>query len=69
MTSNYSTIEVEKENNRVKNVNITFNTLRIYTTLYITLTNYYIVMGTFTWQVITASKYFSTYLSSVLCTC
>ena len=34
MTSNYSTIEVKTENKRVKNVNITFNTFRIYTTLY-----------------------------------
>ena len=34
MTSNYSTIDVEKENNRVKKVNFTFNTLRTYITLY-----------------------------------
>ena len=34
MTSNYSTIDVEKENNRVKNVNFTFSTHRIYITLY-----------------------------------
>ena len=33
MTSNYSTIDVEKENNRVNNVNFTFNTLRTYITL------------------------------------
>ena len=31
MTNNYSTIEVERENNSVKNVNVTYNTLRIYT--------------------------------------
>ena len=35
MTSNCSTIEVETENNSVKNVNVTFNTSRIYTTLYL----------------------------------
>ena len=34
MTSNYRTIDVEEENNRVKNVNVTINILRIYTTLY-----------------------------------
>ena len=34
MTSNYSTIDVEEENNRAKNDNTTFNILRIYTTLY-----------------------------------
>ena len=34
MTSNYSTIDVEKENNRVKTFNVTFNKLRIYVTLY-----------------------------------
>ena len=34
MTSNHSIIDVEKENNEIKNVNITFNTLRTYTTLY-----------------------------------
>ena len=32
ITSNYSTIDVEEENNRV--INVTINTLRIYTTLY-----------------------------------
>ena len=36
MTSNYSTIEVERENNSVKNVNVTFNKPRIYTMLYLT---------------------------------
>ena len=34
MTINYSTIDVETENIRVKNVNVTFNTVRIYTTLF-----------------------------------
>ena len=34
MTRIYSTIDVKKENNRVKNVNVTFNTLRIYIILY-----------------------------------
>ena len=34
MTTNYSTIDAEKENNGVKNVNVTINTNRIYTTLY-----------------------------------
>ena len=36
MTSIHSTIDVEKANNRVKNVNVTFNMLRIYTRLYYT---------------------------------
>ena len=42
MTRNYSTIDVEKGNNRVKYVNVTFNTLRSYITLYHTqkLLNY-----------------------------
>ena len=31
MTSNCSTIEVERENNRVKNVNVKYNTPRFYT--------------------------------------
>ena len=34
MSRSNSTINVEKENNRVKNVNVTFNTLRSYITLY-----------------------------------
>ena len=34
MTSYYTTIDVEEENNRVRNVNVTINTLRIYITLY-----------------------------------
>ena len=33
MTSNYSTIDVEKENNRVNKCQLHFNTLRIYITL------------------------------------
>ena len=33
MTNNHSTIEVETENNIVKNVSVAFYTLRIYTTL------------------------------------
>ena len=36
MTSNYCTIDMETENNKVKNVNVTYNTPRIYTTLYLT---------------------------------
>ena len=32
MTSNYSTIDLEKENNRVKNVNVTFDMPVLYTT-------------------------------------
>ena len=35
MTCNYSTIDMETENNSVKNVYVTFNTRRIYTTLYL----------------------------------
>ena len=42
MTSNYSTIDVEEGNNRVKNVNVTINIVRIYTTLY-NITFYYIL--------------------------
>ena len=34
MTSNYSTIDVEEKKIRVKNVNVTINNLRIYSTLY-----------------------------------
>ena len=34
MTSNYSTIDVKKENNKVRNVKVTFNVLTISTTLY-----------------------------------
>ena len=34
MTRNYRTIGVKKENNKVNNVNVTFNTLRSYITLY-----------------------------------
>ena len=35
MTSNYSTIDMETENNSVKDVNVTFSIHRIYTTLYL----------------------------------
>ena len=34
MKNNHNTIHVKKENNRVENVNIAFNILRIYATLY-----------------------------------
>ena len=34
MTSNHKTKNVEEKYNRVKNVNVTINTIRIYTTLY-----------------------------------
>ena len=41
MTSNYCTIDMETENNEVKNVNVTYNTPRIYATLQLTYLQLY----------------------------
>ena len=53
MTKNYNIIDVKKENDKVKNVNVTFNTLKIYTTLYHTYKLLY-CKNKFRSQVITA---------------
>ena len=57
MTSNDSTIKVAtKTIESAQNDKITFNTLKIYNTLYITLTSYYIVNDTFRSQVMTTPQ-------------